>query len=141
MNLLFQRRRDRILMQILLFVMALFWIFPLYGAIRDALSPGGWHNFVSLFTQPLGGVPIWRTSLNSFAIGAIIPLFPYLIGSDALWVALLLAALAAIVGGGLVARLTARPFWRGALRQLLLGVVAATFTYLIGLAIGAMATA
>ena len=71
MNLLFQRRRDRILMQLLLFVMALFWIFPLYGAIRDALSPGGWYNFVSLFTQPLGGVPIWRTYLNSFAIGAI----------------------------------------------------------------------
>ena len=75
----------------------------------------------------------------SFAVGAIIPLFPYLVGADALWLALLLSALAAVVGGGLVARLTARPFWRGALRQLALGAITAGFTYLIGLAVGGMA--
>jgi vacuolar iron transporter family protein len=79
-------------------------------------------------------------SLVSFSIGAIIPLLPYACGFDALWVALGLSALAAIVGGGIVARLTARPFWRGALRQLVLGVVAAGVTYLIGLAVGGMAT-
>jgi len=78
-------------------------------------------------------------SLVSFSAGAVIPLLPYLIGTNALWVALALAAIAAIVGGGLVARLTARPFWRGALRQLVLGGVAAGITYLIGLAIGGMA--
>ena len=80
-------------------------------------------------------------SLASFAVGAIIPLLPYALGFDALWVALGLSALAAIVGGGFVARLTARPFWRGALRQLLLGALAAGITYLIGLAVGGMATA
>jgi VIT1/CCC1 family predicted Fe2+/Mn2+ transporter len=80
-------------------------------------------------------------SLVFFSVGAIIPLLPYALGFDALVVALGLSALAAVAGGGMVARLTARPFWRGALRQLLLGVVAATFTYLIGLAIGAVATA
>jgi vacuolar iron transporter family protein len=78
-------------------------------------------------------------SLVSFAIGAIIPLLPYALGFDALWVALGLSALAAVVGGGLVARLTGRPFWRGALRQLVLGGLAAGFTYLIGLAIGGLA--
>jgi vacuolar iron transporter family protein len=78
-------------------------------------------------------------SLVAFAIGALLPLLPYLLGFDALWAALGLSALAAVTGGGLVARLTARPFWRGALRQLLLGGVAAGFTYLIGLAIGGMA--
>jgi vacuolar iron transporter family protein len=78
-------------------------------------------------------------SLVAFSIGAIIPLLPYVLGFDALWVALGLSALAAVVGGGLVARLTARPFWRGALRQLLLGVLATGFTYLIGLAVGGMA--
>jgi len=78
-------------------------------------------------------------SLVSFSAGAVIPLLPYLIGTNALWAALALAAIAAIVGGGLVARLTARPFWRGALRQLMLGAVAAGVTYLIGLAIGGMA--
>ena len=78
-------------------------------------------------------------SLVSFSVGAIIPLFPYALGFDALWVALGLSALAAIVGGGLVAQLTGRPFWRGALRQLLLGALAAGLTYLIGLAVGGMA--
>ena len=79
-------------------------------------------------------------SLAAFAVGALIPLLPYLFGGDALWLALGLAALAATVGGGLVARLTNRPFWRGALRQLVLGALAAGATYLIGLAVGGMAT-
>jgi VIT1/CCC1 family predicted Fe2+/Mn2+ transporter len=78
-------------------------------------------------------------SLISFAIGAIIPLLPYALGGDSLPLALGLAALAAIGGGGVVARLTDRPIWRGALRQLVLGAVAAGFTYLIGLAVGGMA--
>ena len=78
-------------------------------------------------------------SLVTFSVGAIIPLLPYVLGFDALGVALGLSALAAIVGGGLVARLTGRPFLRGAVRQLTLGAVAAGFTYLIGLAVGGMA--
>jgi VIT1/CCC1 family predicted Fe2+/Mn2+ transporter len=36
-----------------------------------------------------------------------------------------------------VGRLARRPFWRGALRQLLLAAVAAGATYLVGLAVGA----
>jgi VIT1/CCC1 family predicted Fe2+/Mn2+ transporter len=79
-------------------------------------------------------------SLVSFAVGALIPLLPYAFGDNALWLALALAALAAIVGGGVVARLTNRSFWRGALRQLVLGVLAAGATYLIGFAVGGMAT-
>ena len=71
---------------------------------------------------------------------SIVPLLPYLLGFDALGVTLGLSALAAIIGGGLVARLTNRPFWRGALRQLILGTVAAGLTYLIGLGVGGMAT-
>jgi VIT1/CCC1 family predicted Fe2+/Mn2+ transporter len=78
-------------------------------------------------------------SLAAFAVGAIIPLLPYAVGADSLWLTLALAAVAAVVGGGLVARLTERPFWRGALRQLALGAVAAGITYLIGLAVGGMA--
>ncbi len=77
-------------------------------------------------------------SLASFAIGALIPLVPYLAGLNLLWVALGLGAVAAIVGGGVVARLTDRPFWRGALRQLVLGACAVGITYLIGTAVGHM---
>jgi len=75
-------------------------------------------------------------SFATFGVGALIPLLPYLCGLHLLWVALTLAAAAAIAGGGLVARLTGRPFWRGAARQLVLGAAAAGATYLIGLAVG-----
>ncbi len=79
-------------------------------------------------------------SLASFAVGAVIPLAPYLAGLHLLGVALGLAAVAAIVGGGMVARLTDRPFWRGAVRQLVLGAAAAGITYLIGMAVGQVAS-
>jgi vacuolar iron transporter family protein len=75
-------------------------------------------------------------SLLTFAIGALIPLLPYLLGFDVLAAALILAAVAAFVGGGLVARITVRPFWRGALRQLVLAAVAAGLTYGIGTLVG-----
>ena len=75
-------------------------------------------------------------SLATFAVGALIPLLPYLVGLHLLWAALGLGAVAAIAGGGVVARLTDRPFWRGALRQLVLGACAAGITYLIGLLVG-----
>jgi len=75
-------------------------------------------------------------SLVTFAIGALIPLIPYLAGLNSLRLALGLAALAAFAGGGLVAKLTDRPFFRGAFRQLLLGALAAGLTYLIGHAVG-----
>src|ERR1700759_1813892 len=63
-------------------------------------------------------------SLAAFAVGALIPLLGSLAGLDVLGVALALAAVASVAGGGLVARLTGRPFWRGALRQLALGAAA-----------------
>jgi VIT1/CCC1 family predicted Fe2+/Mn2+ transporter len=76
-------------------------------------------------------------SLATFAVGALIPLLPYLLGYDLLWAALGLAAVAAFIGGGLVARLTDRPFLRGALRQLGLAALAASVTYLVGSLVGA----
>ena len=77
-------------------------------------------------------------SLLTFAAGALIPLLPYLFSYDSLGAALGLAAVAAFAGGGLVARLTDRPFLRGAVRQLLLGAFAAGVTYLIGSGVGAV---
>jgi VIT1/CCC1 family predicted Fe2+/Mn2+ transporter len=75
-------------------------------------------------------------SLATFAVGALIPLLPYLLGFSSLAAALILAAVAAFVGGGLVAKITDRPFWRGALRQLTLAAVAAALTYGIGSLVG-----
>jgi VIT1/CCC1 family predicted Fe2+/Mn2+ transporter len=76
-------------------------------------------------------------SLVSFAAGAFVPLVPYLAGFTMLGGALALAALAAFIGGGMVSRLTGRPFLRGAIRQLALGTVAAGITYGIGSLVGA----
>jgi VIT1/CCC1 family predicted Fe2+/Mn2+ transporter len=78
-------------------------------------------------------------SLVTFACGALIPLLPYLLGFSSLAAALILAAVAAFIGGGLVARITDRPFLRGALRQLVLGGAAAGLTFAIGSLVGAVA--
>jgi len=78
-------------------------------------------------------------SLVTFAVGALIPLLPYLAGLNSLVLALGLAAIAAFIGGGMVSRLTDRPFLRGALRQLILGAVAAGVTYGIGTLVGHVA--
>ena len=75
-------------------------------------------------------------SLVSFAVGAIIPLLPYLAGANSLWLSLVLAALAAVSGGGTVAKITDRPVWKGAARQLLLGALAAALTFGIGHLVG-----
>jgi VIT1/CCC1 family predicted Fe2+/Mn2+ transporter len=79
-------------------------------------------------------------SLITFALGALIPLLPYLLGARSLALALGLAAVAAFAGGGLVSRLTDRPFLRGAVRQLAFGAVAAGITYVIGLLVGTAAS-
>lgn len=76
-------------------------------------------------------------SLVTFAVGALIPLLPFLLGFRSLLAALLLAGIFAFAGGGLVSRVTNRPFWFGALRQLLLAATAAGLTYAIGTAVGA----
>ncbi len=78
-------------------------------------------------------------SLVTFAVGALIPLIPYLAGLASLPATLGLAAIAAFIGGGLVGRLTDRPFLRGALRQLILGTIAAGITYGIGSLVGHIA--
>jgi vacuolar iron transporter family protein len=83
--------------------------------------------------------PPWTAagaSFASFCVGAVVPLAPYLAGVPVLGLALGLTALAAFAGGGIVGRLTGRPFWRGALRQLLLGSLAAAATYGIGALVG-----
>jgi len=76
-------------------------------------------------------------SLITFAVGALIPLLPFLFGFDSLLAALLIAGVAAFVGGGTVSRITDRPFLRGAVRQLVLAGVAAGLTYGIGHAVNA----
>jgi VIT1/CCC1 family predicted Fe2+/Mn2+ transporter len=76
------------------------------------------------------------SSFVCFAVGAAVPLLPYLLGAPVLWLALLCGGLGLVAAGALSARFTARPWWQAGLRQLLFGAVAAGVTYLIGVAIG-----
>jgi VIT1/CCC1 family predicted Fe2+/Mn2+ transporter len=76
------------------------------------------------------------SSFAAFAVGAVIPLLPFLLGVVSVWPALLLSVVGLVVTGGIVARITARPFWYGGGRQLLLGGLSAGVTFLIGLAVG-----
>ncbi|MFI8099932.1 VIT1/CCC1 transporter family protein [Streptomyces sp. NPDC086023] len=76
------------------------------------------------------------SSFGSFALGALIPVLPYLLGATALWPAVLLALLGLFVCGAVVSRVTARSWWYSGLRQLLLGGAAAGLTFLLGSWIG-----
>jgi VIT1/CCC1 family predicted Fe2+/Mn2+ transporter len=78
-------------------------------------------------------------SMATFAVGALVPLLPYLAGYASLPLALGLAAVAAFGGGGVVSRITSRPFLRGAVRQLVLAAVAAGLTFVIGVLVGHIA--
>jgi VIT1/CCC1 family predicted Fe2+/Mn2+ transporter len=94
--------------------------------------------------EELGVVPDelpspWTAAVSSFicfAIGALFPLLPYVLGLNNLWLALAIGGVGLFAAGAIVARFTARPWWRGGLRQLVLGALAAAATYGIGALIG-----
>ncbi|MCQ4205852.1 VIT1/CCC1 transporter family protein [Streptomyces longispororuber] len=72
------------------------------------------------------------SSFGSFALGALIPVLPYLLGASALWPAVILALIGLFACGAVVAKVTARSWWFSGLRQLALGGAAAGVTYLLG---------
>ncbi|MCX4727190.1 VIT1/CCC1 transporter family protein [Streptomyces sp. NBC_01306] len=76
------------------------------------------------------------SSFGAFALGALLPLLPYLLGATALWLALLLALIGLFGCGAVVARVTARSWWYSGLRQLALGGAAAGITYALGALFG-----
>jgi VIT1/CCC1 family predicted Fe2+/Mn2+ transporter len=76
------------------------------------------------------------SSFGSFALGALIPVAPYLLGASSMWPAVLLALLGLFLCGAVVAKVTARTWWYSGLRQLLLGGAAAGVTYALGTLFG-----
>ncbi|MET7314919.1 VIT1/CCC1 transporter family protein [Streptomyces thermoviolaceus] len=72
------------------------------------------------------------SSFGSFALGALLPVLPYLLGASALWPAVLLALVGLFACGAVVAKVTARTWWYSGLRQLALGGAAAGVTYALG---------
>ena len=77
-------------------------------------------------------------SFFAFALGALIPLLPILAGSTALWLTLLVAGVAAVIGGASVSRLTSQHPVRGALVQLSMAAAATAATYGLGHLVGAI---
>ncbi|HMG29535.1 MAG TPA: VIT1/CCC1 transporter family protein [Jiangellaceae bacterium] len=76
------------------------------------------------------------SSFLSFAVGALLPVLPYVLGVDALWPAAIIALLGLFVCGAVVTQVTSRPWWFGGLRQLVLGAAAAALTYAFGSLVG-----
>jgi VIT1/CCC1 family predicted Fe2+/Mn2+ transporter len=94
---------------------------------------------LGISTQTLGSP--WQAAAASFvtfALGAFIPLLPWLIGSGtgAVVASVVLSAVAAVVVGAVLAKFTERPLIPSALRQLAVTAIAAGVTYGVGRAIG-----
>ncbi|MSQ40455.1 MAG: hypothetical protein EXR55_02095 [Dehalococcoidia bacterium] len=83
----------------------------------------------------------WAASLSSFAAfagGAFVPILPYLasVGDSAFLVSIVLSAVALVAVGTLLAYLSGKRVWWGALRMLLAGGIAAGVTFTIGSLLG-----
>jgi VIT1/CCC1 family predicted Fe2+/Mn2+ transporter len=79
------------------------------------------------------------SSLASFAVGALIPLLPYLLGATSVLVSALLSLVALFGAGALTSRFTARGWVFAGARQLVLGALAAAVTFAVGSLFGATA--
>jgi len=85
----------------------------------------------------------WTAGISSFvcfALGALMPLLPYLLGYGEVWLAVAVGGVGLFFAGIAFARFTARPWWSSGLRQLIMGLVAAGLTYVIGYWIGVPTT-
>jgi VIT1/CCC1 family predicted Fe2+/Mn2+ transporter len=116
------------------------------AAIADRMFLDPEHALDTLVREELGldpdelGSP-WGAAAGSFvafAIGAAIPVLPYILiaGSSAFFAAIGLSAAALFAVGAGVSLLTGRSAVYSGGRQVLIGAAAATVTYLVGLAIG-----
>ncbi|WP_238161702.1 VIT1/CCC1 transporter family protein [Kribbella antibiotica] len=78
------------------------------------------------------------SSFVCFAVGAFIPLLPYLLGATSVVPALIMSLTALFAAGAVVSRVTSRSWWYSGLRQLLLGGLAAALTYFVGSLVGSL---
>lgn len=76
------------------------------------------------------------SSFVAFAVGALVPLLPYLLGAETLLPGLLVTLVALFGAGAVVTSVTTRPWWYGGVRQMMLGAVAAAITYGVGALVG-----
>ena len=77
------------------------------------------------------------SSFFAFALGALVPLVPLLLGFESVWPIVALSLVGLFACGAIVTNVTSRSWWYGGLRQLVLGGAAAAVTYLVGNLVGA----
>jgi ABC-type glycerol-3-phosphate transport system permease component len=83
LEILRRRRIDATVMQVLLLVLALWWLFPLITVIRQSLQVGGFGNYAHVLSTTLNGVFLPRTFLNSFVVALLHAFFVLAAGSMA----------------------------------------------------------
>jgi ABC-type glycerol-3-phosphate transport system permease component len=71
LHMLRLRRRDKIIIQVILAVLTLWWVFPMWTAISTSVSVGGVQNYVEILTKPINGFFLANTFVNSAVIAAI----------------------------------------------------------------------
>ena len=110
---------------------------------RDENKAVNFHLVQELGVDPREKPSPWVAAGSSFvlfAVGAIIPLIPYLLGYESLWLGLAFGGAGLLLAGASAARFTRRhPLW-ASLRQLCFGAVAIAATYLVGLLVGGVVT-
>ena len=79
------------------------------------------------------------SSFVAFALGALVPLLPYLLGAQTLLPGLLITLVALFGCGAVVTSVTSRTWVYGGGRQVMMGAAAAALTYGIGSLVGASA--
>ncbi|MGV0791183.1 VIT1/CCC1 transporter family protein [Mycolicibacterium sp. XJ1819] len=102
---------------------------------RDEKRAVRFHVVQELGVDPREKPSPWvaaGSSFAMFALGAIIPLIPYLLGFESLWIGLLCGGAGLLLAGGIASRFTRKSIWLTALRQLALGAVAIAATYSVG---------
>ena len=75
-------------------------------------------------------------SFALFAIGAVVPLIPYLLGLASLWAGLACGGVGLLIAGATAARFTGKSLAVGGVRQLVFGLVAIAATFGVGTLIG-----
>ena len=110
---------------------------------QDENRAVNFHLVQELGVDPREKPSAWVAASSSFvmfAIGAIIPLIPYLLGFESLWAGLICGGLGLLIAGGVAARFTRKPMWWAASRQLAFGAIAIVATYVVGTLVGTVTT-
>jgi VIT1/CCC1 family predicted Fe2+/Mn2+ transporter len=103
------------------------------------------HARLELGVDPEAPGSAWRAALSSFlsfAVGAILPLFPWFFakGSAAVAASVIIGAIAALALGAAIGVMSGRNVAGTAIRQLAVAAVAAAVTYGVGSLLGVSAT-